>query len=163
MDFLNCFVYLALIGIVGFWVGRIIPAKWICADRFPYKAFTFEQDGKIYEKLKIRKWQNRVPDMSKYFPKWIPAKKLDADLEEKLPTMIRETCIAETIHVLLGLFALRCLLIRKGIGGILVTVLYELGNLPYVLIQRYNRPRLQRLQRQFKQRASSKHPVRRED
>ncbi len=163
MSFLNCFIYLVLIGIVGFWIGRIIPASRICVDRFPYKAFAFEKDGKIYEKLKIRKWQNKLPDMSRYFPKLMPAKRMDINSEERLPTMIRETCVAELIHILLGIFALNCLLIWKGSGGIIVTVLYELGNLPYVLIQRYNRPRLLRLQKQFEQRTISKQYIQPKD
>ena len=37
-------------------------------------------------------------------------------------------------------------LIWPGAGGIIVTVIYILlGNLPFIIIQRYNRPRLQRL------------------
>ncbi len=36
--------------------------------------------------------------------------------------------------------------IWPGAGGIIVTVIYILlGNLPFIIIQRYNRPRLQRL------------------
>ena len=52
---------------------------------------------------------------------------------------------AECIHLLLPLAGLYCLRLWPGAGGIVVTLLYFLGNLPFVLIQRYNRPRLQRL------------------
>ena len=36
--------------------------------------------------------------------------------------------------------------IWPGAGGVLITVIYiVLGNLPFIIIQRYNRPRLQKL------------------
>ena len=46
----------------------------------------------------------------------------------------------------LSLLGLDMLWIWPGAGGITVTVIYILlGNLPFIIIQRYNRPRLQRL------------------
>ena len=53
--------------------------------------------------------------------------------------------MAECIHLLLPLAGLYCLRLWPGAGGVIVALLYFLGNLPFVLIQRYNRPRLQRL------------------
>ena len=74
------------------------------------------------------------------------ADELTAETFSDLPRMIQETCVAEMIHVLLSLTGLGCLVIWQGIGGVLVTAVYILlGNLPFILIQRYNRPRLQRL------------------
>ena len=74
------------------------------------------------------------------------ADELTAETFSDLPRMIQETCVAEMIHVLLSLTGLGCLVIWPGIGGVLVTAVYILlGNLPFILIQRYNRPRLQRL------------------
>ncbi len=60
--------------------------------------------------------------------------------------MIGETCVAEFTHfvlILLGFYALR---LWPGTGGAVVTAIYILfGNLPFLIIQRYNRPRLQKL------------------
>ena len=60
--------------------------------------------------------------------------------------MIEETCVAEFTHfvlILLGFYALR---LWPGTGGAVVTAIYILfGNLPFLIIQRYNRPRLQNL------------------
>ncbi len=60
--------------------------------------------------------------------------------------MIEETCVAEFTHfvlILLGFYALR---LWPGTGGAVVTAIYILfGNLPFLIIQRYNRPRLQKL------------------
>lgn len=142
----KCLVYLAVIGVLGFLLGRVLPYHWLKEETFPYQSFAFEHQGQIYEKIGIRKWQNQIPDMSKLFPKLMPAKKLEGNVPERLPVMIKETCVAELIHVLLGIAALYCLHLWKGIGGVCITVLYEIGNLPFIIVQRYNRPRMMKLQ-----------------
>ena len=115
--------------------------------RFPYRSFAFEKGGKIYEAIGIAKWQSRVPDMSRIFPKLMPAKKIPARPDEQtLLVMIRETCAAEATHALLILAGLGLLAIWPGAGGILLYLIYAIfGNLVFLIIQRYNRPRLVRL------------------
>lgn len=154
MNFVRCFIFMAITGIIAFFVGRVLPKRWLNENGFPYKPYAFEKDGDIYEKIGIRKWQNKMLDMSRILPKMMPTKRLEGNMLEKLPVMIKETCIAELIHTLLGLIALNCLFIWKGAGGIIVTILYEIGNLPYILIQRYNRPRLIALFERLQKRAN---------
>ena len=144
MKFLHCALYLAITGIIAFLVGRIVPKSWFQADRFPYRYYPAEQ--KLYRVLGVKGWQSKVPDMSRIFPALMPAKKLTADTFADLPRMIQETCVAEMIHFLLSLSGLACLVIWPGAGGIILTTVYILlGNLPFIIIQRYNRPRLQKL------------------
>lgn len=75
MNFLHCFIYLAIIGTITFYVGRILPKSWFNFSSFPYRSFDWENGGKIYDKIKIKKWQNKLPDMSKIFKKLMPAKR----------------------------------------------------------------------------------------
>ena len=59
-----------------------------------------------------------------------------------------ETCVAELTHALLCIAGLALLWLWPGTGGIVLFALYVLlGNIPFILIQRYNRPRLQKLLR----------------
>lgn len=147
----GCLLYLSAIGIAFFLIGRILPKKWFCANRFPYRSFRFEHEGKIYNRLKIRTWQNKVPDMSRIFSGLMPPKKLTYHTLEKLPLLIQETSVAECIHLLLCFAGLYCIRIWNGYGGVVISILYFLGNVPFILIQRYNRPRLQQLlQKQFR-------------
>lgn len=139
-------LYLAAISSLSFFVGRLLPTSWFDYKRYPYRSFSFENEGKFYTKLKINKWQNKLPDMSRVFPKLMPSKKMEGRSPERLSIMIQETCIAEFVHGMLCLCALYCLKLWRGLGGILLSGLYiVLGNVPYILIQRYNRPRLVRL------------------
>lgn len=142
MGLIYCVIYLAIMGILFFIVGRLMPKSWLRADKWPWRSFGFEQQGAIYQKLKIKKWQNRIPDMSKLLPMVMPAKSFQPGEEERLPRMIQETCVAELIHIVLQFFGLACIRIWQGAGGILVAVIYWIGNIPFILVQRYNRPRL---------------------
>lgn len=142
---LRCVVYLACLGFASFIFGRLLPKGIFHADRFPWRSFRFERGGRVYDRLKIRAWQNKVPDMSRVLPKLMPAKRLEQNSPDTLPRMVAETCVAELTHALLGLLGFGCLLFWPGVGGAIVSVLFLLGNLPFIFIQRYNRPRLARL------------------
>ena len=86
------------------------------------------------------------PDMSRIFVKIMPEKKLTKENYENLPRMIEETCVAEWTHILLSIAGLGLLKIWSGVGGVCITIIYiVLGNLPFIVVQRYNRPRLQKL------------------
>ncbi len=145
-DFWNCAIYLASTGAVSFLVGRILPKRWFQPDKFPWRSYGFEKSGDFYKKLKIHKWQKKLPDMSRVFPKMMPAKSLEGAYQSRLPEMIQETCVAEAVHTGLCVTGLYALEIYPGAGGtILYSIYVLLFNLPFVLIQRYNRPRLLRL------------------
>lgn len=131
-------------GILSFIIGRLLPKVWFHADRFPYKTAAGEQ--KIYQALRVKSWQSKVPDMSRLFRHIMPAKKMTAETVADIPRMLEETCVAELTHTLLSILGLAMLWLWPGWGGIIVTIIYILlGNVPFIIIQRYNRPRLQRL------------------
>lgn len=146
---MRCILYLVTLGILSFWGGRIMPVGSFRTDRFPFRSFPFEREGQIYDRLKIRRWKDKVPDMSKILPQVIVPKRLNLGVkQERVSLLIQETCIAELVHVLLCFAGCGCLVLWPGNGGVIITVLYILlGNLPFILIQRYNRPRLLRLMR----------------
>lgn len=142
--FLMCLLYIAALGVLSFVVGRLIPKHWFHADRFPWVCHPAEQ--KLWKRLHVRKWQAKIPDMSRIFVKIMPEKKLTKENYENLPRMIEETCVAEWTHILLSIAGLGLLKIWSGVGGVCITIIYiVLGNLPFIVVQRYNRPRLQKL------------------
>lgn len=157
MKILKCAVYCASAGIVGFLFGRLISKCRLKPDKGLFRCFPFEKSGTLYEKLNIHKWQNKVPDMSRILPFLMPPKNLSGKYADRLPTMIQETCVAELTHVVVSILGLHCLRIWPGMGGIIVTTIFILLlNVPYILIQRYNRPRLIRLQKKLQERAEKK-------
>lgn len=144
---IHCLGYLAVLGILSFIIGRILPKKWFDWNEIPFKTLPVEKGGKIYERLHIRKWKDIVPDMSKIVPALIPkrAPKTLHGSKEETELLLQETCIAEFIHGALCVAGVGYLYIWPGVPGVIVFLLYVLGNLPFMIIQRYNRPRLCRI------------------
>ncbi len=144
---LLCISYLSLTGLTAFILGRLLPKQWFRGDLFPYRSFAFEKRGTIYNRLHIKVWQSKVPDMSRILPDLMPGKRLSADYREQLPRMVQETCIAELTHFVLCLTGLYCMKLWRGMGGFILSILNLLGNAVFIIIQRYNRPRLMCLQK----------------
>ena len=152
MGLFRCILYLAFTGILSFLLGRILPKKLFRADFVPFRSLAFEKGGTIYKKLGVHRWQNRLPDMSRVFPSLMPSKNISSLKKKGLERMLQETCVAEFIHVLLMLTGLYCLRLWPGAGGIVLAAVNTLlFNLPFVIIQRYNRPRLLRLRQHRKE------------
>ncbi len=81
-----------------------------------------------------------------YFYKYHAGKKLKRQTLSDLPRLIQETCVAEWTHGILSIAGLAMLWFWPGIGGICMTAVYILlGNLPFIVVQRFNRPRLQKI------------------
>ncbi|MCD8180247.1 MAG: glycosyl-4,4'-diaponeurosporenoate acyltransferase [Firmicutes bacterium] len=143
IGFLKCLAYLAVLSTASFVLGRLMPKSVFKYDRFPNKPFAFEKDGRIYTKIGVRKWKSKLPDISKIFSYIMPSKCLPEKVTSaNIKTMLKETCVAEWIHKLLAVFGFVCARIWRGTGGITVSVLYAVINIMYIIIQRYNRPKL---------------------
>lgn len=144
MDFIYALIYILWVSIGVFLMGRIFPRKLIFPDKFPFKSFKFEENGNIYNKLQIRKWKTKLPDASvilhKICPWLIPKKRIES--KQKISVLIKETCIAEVTHILAAVLGFGTLRICKNIKGWIVATAYLIFNVPFVLIQRFNRPRL---------------------
>lgn len=152
MEIFHCFAYLLTLSLGSFLVGRLVPKRIFHDDQVPFLPFGWEKEGRIYKKLHIHQWQNLVPDMSRILPQLIPSKQFSANGFHALPRMIQETCMAEFCHLFLAIAGFYCVRLWKGTGGWVLALLYCIGNLPYIPIQRYNRPRLQRLLRHQEER-----------
>lgn len=151
-SFKKYLLFYLLISALSFPLGRLLPGKRFCCDKFPYKALPFERGGAFYEQFGIRKWQNKVPDMSKVFPKLMPPKNMLGNYKERLPVMITETCVAEFTHgalSVLGLFGLS--LWDSGLKYLITGIYIVIFNVPFIVIQRYNRPRLVKLYHKLQQ------------
>ena len=156
MGFGKCVIYLAIVGLLSFFIGRMLPKGMFKGTHFPFRCYPFERDGRIYERLYIKKWQNKVPDMSRIFPNLMPRKQLRGTDPVYLTEMIQEACIAELIHLLLCIAGLRCIWLWPGIGGKVISVLNILGNMVFVVIQRYNRPRFMNLRKNVEKKLKQK-------
>lgn len=142
--FWRCAVYVAALGAAFFLVGRLMARHHFRPDAFPWKDYPFERKGALYRRLAIQRWQSLVPDMSRLFRKLMPPKRLAPGVTAaEVDRMVQETCVAEWTHIALSVLALGCLWLWPGWSGVAFYIVYTLlGNVLFILIQRYNRPRL---------------------
>lgn len=146
MNFWKCFAYLALIGILAHFFGLVLSHRHYRTDRLPWRSLPFEQNGRFWDRtLKVRRWMNRVPDMSRLMPDMVPKRIASGARAADVERLIRETCVAELTHDLLSIAGFGCVLIWDGMGGWILSLMFCVGNIPFAIIQRYNRPRLCRL------------------
>ncbi len=138
-------VPVAVIGILAHVIGEALPRRWFDASRFPYRAYAFERNGRFYEALGIRKWKNVLPDKSRIAPGTY-RKAIRGSAQQHsaahMERLLQETCVAECVHWALLVISPILLFTMESPAAYVMTPLYGLSNLPYIMIQRYNRPRL---------------------
>lgn len=138
--------YYCSLGILGFILGRLVPKRWFDPRSRLYAPLPFEKNGTFYDRFRIRFWHRKLPDMSRILPRLMPKKALQKNFHRQLDVMLQETCVAESVHLLLMLLGLPALCFMPDLRGLALWLFYSLFlNLPFVMIQRYNRPRLIRL------------------
>ena len=115
------------------------PSRWL------YRPRKWEAGGDFYKNVfKIKKWKDRLPQyVSKNgFSKRSLKGKLSKEYIEKF---ITETCRAEWNHLMGCMYAVVSFLINPEPYSVIFAVLPVVLNLPFLVIQRYNRVRLCKL------------------
>ncbi len=133
-------VYVAVIGALSNFFALLIKRDKIDENKRPFKPYKWEKNGKIYDRLAIRKWKNKVPDMSRFLRFLLPKKVVSGTTSKDIRALIKETCVAEIVHTVLIVLSLAVLYICPGTQGVILYLLCLVGNLPFIFIQRYNRP-----------------------
>ena len=142
MPFLFSVLYVIFCGVLSHVIGEAIPRRIFHADRFPFAPWKWERNGAVYEKIHIRAWKDRLPDMSRVMKKMVPKRFPEFPTVDSVQRLIAETCVAEATHAVLCLVAPVIWLFWKNYVGVILSGVVIFCNLPFILIQRYNRPTL---------------------
>ena len=150
--FWDSFLYIAFWGVASHFIGQWLPRRWFHPGRGVFACRPWERNGRVYEKLAILQWKTKVPDMSLILRDMLKKEVRADNTSAGLFRLATETCVSETVHVLLIFVTVPLLFRWKSRWGVVFYVVYNvLGNAPYILIQRYNRPRLLALAEKKKQ------------
>jgi glycosyl-4,4'-diaponeurosporenoate acyltransferase len=127
--------------LVGWWAshlrhGRIDAAGWLTRIR------PWERDGKIYDRVAVRRWKRWLPDAGvlgggrpKRLTRWRDA--------EEWQALAAETRRAERVHWLLPLAFFATPLVREGPILVAMGAYAVVSNAPCIVAQRHNRGRLE--------------------
>lgn len=155
MSLLYAVIYIAVLGILSHFVGQALPRARFSAESFPYRTADWENGGRVYEKLGIKHWKDALPDMSRIMPDMVKKKMTGQNREQGMDVLIAETCVAECVHYWLIVLSLGIFLFWRGVWALVFWLVYNiLGNVPFILIQRYNRPRLVLLEQRRRRRTA---------
>ena len=112
-------------------------------DKGIYKTKKWENQGKIYEQVfKIKRWKNKLPDGDSILRTGFPKKNLSNRTPDYLQRFVLETRRAELAHWL-QIAAVPIFFVWNEWWVVLIMFLYALSvNIPCIMAQRYNRPRL---------------------
>ena len=157
LDYLLAFAFLIAPTVaVGIVFTMLMPKKIYNPDSSIFKEASFEKN--MYDKLKVKKWKDYVPQFLR-IDNIDDAKEDNVDVQnpEYLEFFISETCRAEMVHFFYVAFVIvmfvLLLVINTALAlkfGIAFAVVWILFNMASILIQRFNRPRLQELLKKVK-------------
>lgn len=138
------------------WLIHTFPEKWFNHNKKIFRVN--KRERKFYEKIGIRKWKDKVPEMGQLCD--FKKDKIASTDKKYIEKFLAETGYAEIIHIamiligflIIPIFPLKYLLTFSVPLIFLNTFL----NLPPVLIQRYTRPKLVALyERELRQKQKS--------
>lgn len=126
----------------GFLVHHF-PAGWFGRDRWLTRERGWERGGRTYQRLfGVRRWKDRLPEAGDWFAGGM-RKRLQANhTREQLAALIEETRRAEITHWLPFPLSFSFFLWNPPEIAIWMPIVALLGNAPFIMVQRYNRPRI---------------------
>jgi len=127
---------------VSYFSSRL-PIAWFDPAGWLYRARRWARGGRVYERVfMIRAWKRMLPAGAALFRRGFRKRRMTGRSPQYCRTFVRETCRAELCHWLV--FALVPLFFVWNPWYVAVPMVpYAVAvNLPCIVAQRYNRPRL---------------------
>jgi glycosyl-4,4'-diaponeurosporenoate acyltransferase len=143
---LDCAVWAGWSAVVGYACHRIPAARLERASgALLGRPWPFEEDGRCYERLGIRRWKDRLPEAGAVFRGGISKRRLHGRGQAALRTLLVESRRAELVHWLVPL-ATPVFALWNPPHLLAAMAAYAVGaNVPCLLVLRYNRCRLERI------------------
>ena len=120
-----------------------IPDKYFRYDNFICRTRSWEKGGDLYNTVfKVKKWKHLLPDGGAVVKNGFKKKNLIFSNREYFEKFRTETCRAEISHII-QILPLPFFIIWNPWWAFIVMVFYAfIVNVPCIIAQRYNRPRL---------------------
>lgn len=141
-----------IIGIPSYFIGESLPRTYH-PDRFPFKSWKWEKDGRVYEKLDIKERKVNAIDMSTFMRRSFPKQNTMSRDPAHMQRLVQEMCNAEVVHGVLMLLSPVFIWLIEGWYGHFIAIGYALCNVKDIIIQRYNRPRILKIVERLQKRA----------
>ncbi len=142
-----CFIVWPVLQVGAALICISLPGRFFSPNSFVFRAHGFEKDGLIYDSIfRVSRWKHLLPDGGMVWRKrGFRKKKLDNFSEENLNRFLVESARGEMTHWL-AIFPFWIFWFFTPPYVPWIMLIYALlANVPCIIAQRYNRPRVQRL------------------
>ncbi|MFP4416864.1 MAG: glycosyl-4,4'-diaponeurosporenoate acyltransferase [Chitinivibrionales bacterium] len=130
---------------IAFLVTRL-PVTLFKPDAWLFHTRPWEKNGELYDTMfKVARWKGALPDGATWFIGGFAKARLKVANPSYLARFISETCRGESVHWLV-IAVTPIFLLWNSFSSFSIMIVYALAsNMPCIIAQRYNRPRLSRL------------------
>jgi glycosyl-4,4'-diaponeurosporenoate acyltransferase len=130
---------------IGF-MGYRLPLPLLETDTWLTRPCPWGEERRWYDRvLRIKRWKDRLPEAGDFFQGGFRKSSIGCGDCAVMFRFLAETRRAEYVHTAIWLFWLVTMLWTPSWGVLINLVVGTVFNLPCVLVQRYNRLRLQHL------------------
>lgn len=127
------------------YLGHRLPDRWLRRDRGPLRLSPPERSGALFRRIGVRRWKDLLPEAGAFFAGGVSKRRLPGHDTDGLERFAMETRRAEITHLLV-IAVLPAFALWNPWTGMLVNLCYALvANVPCIIVQRYNRMRLERV------------------
>ena len=120
-----------------------MPDKYFASDNWLYKCRKWEKQGRFWhDAFKVKNWKNKLPDGAAILGRGFAKKTLQENDPKFLNQFALESRRAELTHYLAMLPAILFFLWNPVWVGFVMIIYALIANMPCIIAQRYNRPRL---------------------
>ena len=135
-----CFIHL-----FGSWICLKIPRGWFKINTGLFRTYWWEEQGRFYRLIMVKKWKEFLPDGAKLFKAGFQKKRLQEKSEGYYHEFLLETKRAEITHYI-TMVPLLFFFIWNPIEAYVLILLYGIIlNVPCIIVQRYNRIRFSKI------------------
>ncbi|MFW6252720.1 MAG: glycosyl-4,4'-diaponeurosporenoate acyltransferase [bacterium] len=127
------------------YIAHHIPLDWFRHERALFRIHRFEAGGRLYRRVfQVHRWKDLLPEAGAAFEGGFAKRSLAGIDAEYLERFVAETRRAELTHWLPLLFSLTFFLWNPPHIAAWMPLYALVSNAPFIMVQRNNRPRLQR-------------------
>lgn len=142
-EFLLNLLTFFFISVIITYLSNKMPDRFYSRDSWLLREREWEKRGEFYQRVfRVKLWKKLLPELSDIVKSVFPKKRIKEYTREYLQKYIFESCKSEVTHWCIILSALLFFLWSEFEPAMMILLLAIILNLPYIIIQRYNRPRI---------------------
>lgn len=135
-----------ILSIIVTFISTKLPERYYDYRTWIYKERKWEKNGEFYQHVfKVKRWKDHMPEIADFIKSAFPKNSIKEFSHEYIEKFLLESCRAEFAHWCIILSSIIFLVCQGTAAFVFILLAAILMNAPFIIIQRYNRPRIIRI------------------